>query len=377
LLSAAVVLVLAIIWKFGVEEWVDPFLPGEHAPDSLAERWEFVIAAGVFSALAMVLPAIVVYRLVDQLLSAHRMASAVFNAAPQPMVVTDAKRRVLAVNPAFEKLTGLAAVDVIGQPVSLLKSDQQDTAFYATLAAALDSAGIWSGEVKNRRPDGSQYVVWLSITATRDEEGSIAEYVGVLTDITWRKQREEAALRLAMHDQLTGLANRRMFMERLNQVMAAAQISAETVALLFIDLDGFKAVNDTHGHAAGDAVLREAAARLSTCARSADLVSRLAGDEFVILLREVASREAIETVAERCLESLSEPMTVGEAKVTVGASIGVAMSSHRVRSADDLLHLADRTMYQVKRAGRGAWRLHGDDEGENSAAESECSSVAA
>ena len=370
LLSAFGVALLATGWKFGIEEWADAYLPGEHAPDNLAERWEFVVMASLFSALALVLPAFVVYRLLGERLAGNRLASAVFNAAPQAMVVTDAQRQVIAANPAFEHLSGYSAGEVVGQPISILKSDQQDGRFYAELNRILEETGAWSGEVRNRRPDDSLYVVWLSITATRNREGKIGEYVAVLTDITWRKEREEAALHLATHDPLTGLANRRLLMERLQQVMSSALVSGETIAVLFIDLDGFKQVNDTLGHAAGDEVLKVAALRLAACARSADMVGRLAGDEFVILLREVVRPMAAEIVAKRCIASIAEPIGVAGTSARVGASIGVALSSHRVESAEALLQAADAAMYEVKRQGRGAFLFSADDHADTARFES-------
>jgi len=348
------VALLAIVWKFGFEEFLDPFLPGDHGIDSVAERWEFVVAASLMSALALVLPAVIVYRLGHDRLKNSRLAAAVFNAAPQPMVVTDANRLVIAANPAFEQLTGYTAAEVIGQPIAILKSDQHDLSFYKSMGRSLDTEGAWSGEVHNQRPDGSAYVVYLSITTTHDAEGKVGEYVGVLTDITWRKQREEEALHLAMHDPLTGLPNRRLFEERLRQVFASAVICDETVALLYIDLDGFKGVNDTLGHAVGDEVLKLSAQRLAACARSADIVARLAGDEFVILLRNIESPAAAELVAGRCVDSLAEPIVIFGQTARVGASVGIALSSPSGTAAD-LLHTADSMMYAAKKLGRGTY----------------------
>ena len=351
------VAVLATVWKFGIEEWADPFLAGDHGVDSFGERVEFVVACTFCSLIAMVFPAMLLHRLLADRLASNRLAAAVFNAAPQPMVVTDARRHVMAANPAFEQLTGYAAADVVGQPVSFLKSDQQGSDFYETLGKCIEQSGTWSGEVRNRRPDGSVYVAWLSIRATRDEKGQVGEYVGALTDISWRKKKEDEALHMAMHDPLTGLANRRLFLVRLHQVIAAATISAETVAILYIDLDGFKNINDIHGHGVGDAVLCTTAQRLASCARSADLVARLGGDEFVILLREVDSAEAAGQVAQRCIDLVGTPIACPDLSVTIGASIGVALTSHEIGSAETLLNLADTTMYAAKRQGRGCYLI--------------------
>jgi diguanylate cyclase (GGDEF)-like protein/PAS domain S-box-containing protein len=358
-LSAATVALLAIFWKFGVEELLDPYLPGAHAADSAAERWEFVVVATLFSALSLLIPSAVVRRLVRERLAASRLSAAVFKSAPQPMVVTDRNRRVIAVNPAFEKLTGYPAEAVVNTAVSFLKSDLNNTALYDDIGLALERNGAWSGEIRNRRPDGSQYIVWLNITATRDEAGEVSEFIGVLTDITWRKRQEEEAIHQATHDPLTGLANRRLFVERLEQVLASIPVTGERLAVLFIDLDGFKRVNDTHGHAVGDAVLQEAARRLSACARSADFPARLAGDEFVLLLRNVESAAEAEVVAQRCVERVAEIRAVDGQPVSVGASIGVALSTPATDSVDALLEAADQAMYAAKRRGKGGYAVHG------------------
>lgn len=360
LLSAAIVALLAIFWKFGIEEFVDPYLPGEHAADSVAERWEFVVVATLFSVLSLLIPSAVVHRLVREHLAASRLTAAVFKSAPQPLVVTDRDRRVIAVNPAFEKLTGYPAEAIIHTAAFFFKSDLNNSTLYDEIWLVLDRNGAWSGEVHNRRPDGSQYIVWLNITATRDEAGEVSEFIGVLTDITWRKRQEEEAIHQATHDPLTGLANRRLFMERLEQVLASTPVTGERLAVLFIDLDGFKAINDGFGHAFGDAVLKESARRLAACARSADFAARLAGDEFVLLLRNVESVAEAEVVAQRCVERIGDLHEACAQAVAIGASIGVALSTPATDSADALLAAADKAMYAAKRRGKGAYALHGD-----------------
>lgn len=348
------VAVLAITWKFHFEEHIDPFLPGHHAVDSLAERWEFVIAACLFSMLSMLLPAAVVYRLFGERAASARRSAAVFDTAPQPMLIVDRQRRVIEVNSAFERLTGLPGNDLKGKPLERLPLDRDVAGIFNRLDGRDPGAGSAAGEVRGRRLDGSVYVVWLSATATRGPTGDAQEYIVVLTDVTSRKHREERTLRLAMHDALTDLANRRLFIQRLDQVLAAARVGGETVALLFIDLDGFKLINDQHGHAVGDEVLKAVATRLRSVARSVDLVARLGGDEFVLLARDLDGAAAAHAIVERCRQTLEKPLQVGDIELPIRASIGVALSHHGDETPEALLKAADLAMYEVKRARSAA-----------------------
>jgi len=344
------VAVLAITWKFHFEEHIDPFLPGHHAVDSLAERWEFVIAACLFSLLSMLLPAAVVYRLFGERAASARRSAAVFDTAPQPMLLVDRQRRVIEANSAFERLSGLHGDALRSKPLEQLPLERDVLEIFARLNDRQFSAGSASGEVRGRRPDGSVYVVWLSVTVTQGPAADAEEYIVVLTDITARKHREERTLRLAMHDPLTDLANRRLFMQRLDQVLAAARVGGETVALLFIDLDGFKPINDQHGHAVGDQVLQGVAERLRSVARSVDLVARLGGDEFVLLARDLDSDQAAQAIVHRCRQTLEQPLQVDGIELPIRASIGVALSHHGGDTAEALLKAADLAMYEVKRA---------------------------
>jgi diguanylate cyclase (GGDEF)-like protein/PAS domain S-box-containing protein len=350
--STLAVALLASLWKFGFEETMDPYLPGLHAVDSLAERWEFVISCSLFALLSLVIPSIVGYRLLTEHLAALRFSSEVFTAAPQPMAVADAKGHIVAVNLAFEQLTGRTSETLLGHPTDTLWGLEAAQELPLMVREELAAHGAWSGEVRNQRPDNSTYVVWLSIKAARDPQGVVREYIASLTDITWRKQREESTLHLAMHDPLTDLANRRMFMEHLQQVTAAARVSGEILAVLFIDLDDFKQINDHLGHAIGDEVLKTVAHRLRTRARSADLVARFGGDEFVMLLRNIESQESAILVAERCRQAVEQPLLIDGLSINIGASIGRALSGHQVLSADSLLERADSAMYEVKKQRR-------------------------
>ncbi len=333
---------------------MDPYLPGSHAVDSAAERWEFVISCSLFALASLVIPAMVGYRLLTEHLAAIRLSAEVFKSAPQPMAVADAKGRIVAVNHAFEQITGRTRETLLGQATEHLwgSDTTQELPLALALREALATHGEWSGEVRGQRPDDSTYVVWLSVKATRDPQGVTQEYIAALTDITWRKQREENTLHLAMHDPLTDLANRRMFMEHLQQVTAAARVSGEILAVLFIDLDDFKQVNDRFGHAIGDEILKSVAHRLRTRARSADLVARLGGDEFVMLLRNIESPDSAILVAERCREAVEQPLWVDGVAINIRASIGRALSGHQLLSAAALLERADGAMYEVKKQRR-------------------------
>jgi diguanylate cyclase (GGDEF)-like protein/PAS domain S-box-containing protein len=346
--TGGVVALLAFGWKFGVEEWLDPFLPGEHAADSIAERWEFVIASTFFAIAATAPPSLFVGRLLRERMTADRLSAAVFDSAPQPMLVTDHERTILAINPAFEEMSGWSRADLVGCPASTLRSGDHPDEFYKSISHALDTTGAWTGEVTNRRQDGSPYAAALAITGVRDERGNVIEFIGVLTDITWRKQREEQALFDATHDPLTGLANRRLLMVRLRQVIAASTVSAEQFAVLFLDLDGFKQVNDTHGHAAGDELLRIVAARLRRVVRAQDVVCRIGGDEFACMIGGMDDPVQLTRLADKMIDAVSKPCTVGPLHLMVEASMGIATCPADGRNSELLLDCADQAMYAAK-----------------------------
>ncbi|WP_231376220.1 sensor domain-containing diguanylate cyclase, partial [Magnetospirillum fulvum] len=217
----------------------------------------------------------------------RKLAAAVVEWSPQAIVVADLSGTIIIVNPAFSRLSGYEAADIIGRPVSVLRSGHHEPAFHAAIHHALDREGIWCGEVWNRHKDGAPYAVWLSITRVIAEAGGGGFLVGFYFDITERKRQEDKILREAKHDALTGLPNRRMFEETLDAVLTEAEIEASRVAVLLVDLDGFKAINDTRGHDAGDALLCEMARRMAAAVRVGDMVARLGGDEFVIVLAPI------------------------------------------------------------------------------------------
>ena len=278
------------------------------------------------------------------------------------IMVTDAHGVILRVNPSFTDITGYSASEVVGRTPAVLKSNHHDAAFYRALWAELLAKGVWQGEVINRRRSGESYPEWLSITAVKDATGATTHYVGVFQDITARKAAEEEIRSLAFYDPLTHLPNRRLLLDRLQQAVAASSRNGRYGALLFLDLDNFKTLNDSLGHDTGDRLLIEVAGRLQACVREGDTVARLGGDEFVLMIEDLsqAGGEAAaqaEATASKVLGALNRPYQLGSHEYRGSSSIGVALFSGREAGIDELLKRADLAMYQAKAAGRNTLRF--------------------
>ncbi|ACB35724.1 diguanylate cyclase/phosphodiesterase with PAS/PAC sensor(s) [Leptothrix cholodnii SP-6] len=291
-----------------------------------------------------------------------RLAATAFE-AQEGMMITDAHGVIERVNKAFTQMTGYSAAEAIGQTARLLHSGRHDPAFYAAMWDSLQRTGTWQGEVWNRRKCGEVYAEWLTITAVQDEHRTVTRYVGTMLDISQRKAREEEIAQLAFYDPLTGLPNRRLLKDRLNQAMAISARSQREGALLFIDLDHFKDINDTRGHDKGDLLLQNVAQRLSGCVREGDTVARIGGDEFVVMLGadlSTATDEAASharSVAEKILAALNLPYLMSGEFVHCSASLGVALFNDHHDTVDELLKRADQAMYQAKAGGRNTLRF--------------------
>ncbi len=290
-----------------------------------------------------------------------RIAAIAFD-AQEGMVVTDTNSSILRVNQAFTRITGYAAEEVIGKTPSVLASGRHDKAFYAAMHESLQTTGSWAGEIWNRRKSGDVFPEWLTISAVKTATGAVSHYVSTLTDITQRKAAEDEIRHLAFFDPLTLLPNRRLLMDRLQQALVTCQRNGREGALMFIDLDNFKLVNDTLGHDKGDQLLREVARRLTASVREGDTVARLGGDEFVIMLEELSQRpeEAgaqCRVIGEKILQELAMPHHLAGQDVDSSCSIGIALFTDHHTSADDLMKHADLAMYQAKGAGRNALRF--------------------
>ncbi len=280
----------------------------------------------------------------------------------EAIVVTDAQARIVSVNRSFEKLTGYSAAEAIGQNPRMLQSGKHDREYYQTLWTALNETGTWSGEMWDKRKDGTLYPKWLTITTVRNPQDEITHYVAIFMDISERKRAEEEIQWLAFYDTLTELPNRRLLMDRLIQSLLTSERSGSYGALLFMDMDNFKVLNDTQGHAVGDMLLVEVATRLKSCVRESDTVARLGGDEFVVILQglgqsAILAANQAEDLGEKIVASLSQPYHLGEHEHHSSVSIGVSMFQGRDSKVDELLQRADTAMYQAKSSGRNAVRF--------------------
>lgn len=286
-----------------------------------------------------------------------RIADAVFESAAEAIMVTDTDNHIVRVNPAFTAITGYTPREVLGCNPGLLGSGRHDKAFYAEMWSTLDARGHWEGEIWNRHKNGNVYVEWLSISCIDEGSRRMGKYLAVFYDITRRKEAEDLLRHKAHHDALTDLPNRTLFYDRLQAVLNQARRYNRTFALLLVDLDHFKEVNDTFGHAAGDVLLVEASRRLVSCVREADTVARLGGDEFAIILSETVCLEEVEQVAQRAVRLLADPYHLDVGTVNVSGCIGVALYPQHGLDGDELQRNADDALYAAKEGGRDAYRV--------------------
>jgi diguanylate cyclase (GGDEF)-like protein/PAS domain S-box-containing protein len=281
-----------------------------------------------------------------------KLTAKVVESASEAVVITNARNQIEYVNPAFTTITEYRPEDVLGANPKVLQSGRHDADFYRAMWAQIRETGRWRGEIWNRRKSGEFYVEWLSIVAIKDDAGASTHHIAIFSDITHRKEDEERVWRQANYDALTGLPNRALFLDRLSQAVRQSRREDKRFALMFLDLDGFKKVNDTLGHAAGDVLLQQTAARLTECMRASDTVARLAGDEFTCILSGIRSRDDVSMVAAKILSRLAEPFDLDGQMAEVRASIGVAIFPDHAEDAAKLLKMADEAMYLVKKSGK-------------------------
>lgn len=289
---------------------------------------------------------------------AVRLAASVFANSQEGITITDPHNHIIDVNAAFSRITGYARAEVLGKNPSVLKSGHQDENFYAQMWHAIQSQGRWQGEIWNRRKSGEIYAEILSIDAVLDETGKIQHYVGVFSDISPIKHHQAELERIAHFDTLTGLPNRRLLADRLQQCIARSQRGGGRLAVCYLDLDGFKPVNDQFGHESGDQLLIEIGRRLSGISRSGDTVARVGGDEFVLLLSDLDDLAECRQALKRLLAAICQPVVLQQATVSVSASIGVTLYPDDDADPDTLLRHADQAMYQVKASGKAGFEFY-------------------
>ena len=290
-----------------------------------------------------------------------RIAAIAFE-AQEGIMITDADNVILRVNRSFTNITGYTAEEVIGHDPSILSSGRHDADFFAAMWRDIRSNGGWDGEIWNRRKNGEVYPERLAITAVRDPNGVITNYVATIVDFTMNKASEEKIKKMAFYDHLTLLPNRQLLMDRLKHALSSSARSGKEGALLFIDLDNFKTLNDTLGHSIGDLLLQQVAQRLETCVREGDTVSRFGGDEFVVLLENLSdnafeSATQTETVGVKILTALNKPYQLAEHEYRSTSSIGAALFNGHQLAPEVILKHADHAMYLAKNAGRNALRF--------------------
>ena len=287
-----------------------------------------------------------------------RMAGSIYEYSSEGMMVANADNFILAINPAFTKITGYLSEDVIGKPPSILKSGRHDVDFYQSMWSEINTTGKWTGEIWDKRKDGEVYPKWLTINTIYNNDGSVHLRFALFTDISQRKKSEEQIWQQANFDHLTELPNWRMFHDRLNQEIKKSRRAGLPLAVLFLDLDHFKEINDTLGHVKGDLLLIEAAQRLLSCVRESDTVARFGGDEFVLILSELGDLDSVERICECILTTLSAPFRLGDETAYVSVSIGITLYPSDATEIETLLRNADQAMYAAKNAGRNRYSYY-------------------
>lgn len=287
-----------------------------------------------------------------------RLAATVFENSSEGIVITDKDNNILSVNSAFEKLTGYTRNEVIGKNPRILKSGRHDLSFYQEMWRRLKEDGRWQGEIWERRKDGVIYPKWITINAIRDEHGAITNHMAIFSDISERKAAEQRIYHLAHHDALTGLANRTLLADRIGQAIHQARRTGHMAAILFIDLDGFKLINDTLGHEVGDAMLCNVAERLESLVRESDTVARMGGDEFLVLLSEISHEEDAARVANKIVNAIGQPYDIDGQELRTSPSIGISIYPQDGADENSLIRSADTAMYHAKASGRNNFQFY-------------------
>ncbi|MBE0435534.1 MAG: diguanylate cyclase, partial [Methylomicrobium sp.] len=284
-----------------------------------------------------------------------QLAATVFLGLEEAVMVTDKDNRIVTVNPAFTRLTGYLSDEAVGQSTALLKSGRHDEFFYEAMQHSLNTTGHWQGEIWTKRKNGEEFLEWLSINTLYSQNGEVIRRIATATDITDKKRMEEILCHQAHFDQLTGLPNRYLFLDRLQRAINKSNRTGRQLALMFLDLDHFKDVNDSLGHDAGDELLKEATQRLKGCLRETDTLARPGGDEFTIIMDELDEFNGIDRVAQNMVECITAPFIVKKERCYISVSIGIALYPSDADNLEELLKKADQAMYGAKNQGRSRY----------------------
>jgi diguanylate cyclase (GGDEF)-like protein/PAS domain S-box-containing protein len=293
----------------------------------------------------------------EELLISDRIISS----AVEGILITDSKGNILRVNEAFERMSGYRRKELLGSNPRLFKSGLHDEQFYTEMWNSIREKGYWEGEIWDRRKDGYLYPKWMSITSLKETEGSVEYYISISVDISNIKKAEEKLHKLAYYDSLTGIPNRTLFYEKLEQAIEKAISDNNMTVLLFMDLDGFKIINDSLGHAVGDLLLKEVAARIRSCIRKSDMVFRIGGDEFTIILEEIHDIDYVKNIAETIIHTIQLPYYIVGREMTLGVSIGIAIAPEDEADMEGLVRRADAAMYDAKEAGKGRYSFSSEE----------------
>jgi diguanylate cyclase (GGDEF)-like protein/PAS domain S-box-containing protein len=287
-----------------------------------------------------------------------RLAGVVISHTADGVVITNSRGHILSINAAYEKITGYSLEDSIGHKPSMLISENQDRVFYQNILKNLKNGGFWRGELWNRRRDGALYPMWMTINTVHNEEGKITNYVGVFSDVSAINQSLAELEQMSHFDPVTALPNRTLFHERLQHSLELSKNTQLTIAVMVLDLDGFKTVNDSLGHSIGDLLLKQASSRFLSCVRSGDTVSRIGGDEFALILNDLRDPADAIIVSEKLLSSFKKPFSLQGANILLTASIGISVSPQDSQTPEQLLKQADSAMYGAKESGRNNYRFY-------------------
>lgn len=290
-----------------------------------------------------------------------RLAASVFDNTLESICVINREHRIVEANPAFCQVCQVAYDDLVGRDIAAVKSGLAEVQGAARIWQAVARDGHWSGELRSRTADGEQYVELMTLSAVRDEEGELVSYVGMFSNVDQFIRREHVLEHMANHDALTGLPNRLLLADRLHLALANAERRGEILAVCFADLDGFKPINDLHGHLAGDEVLREMARRMTEFLRGNDTVARLGGDEFVLLVGGLHRIKDCSTFVERLLASIARPVELAGGEALLSASIGISCYPADGNRPEILLQKADMAMYRAKCAGKSSYRFYSEE----------------